>query len=195
MVDVVFGVRGGFLPADHAYALHRAVAAVLGWLDDEPAAGVHPLRGASAVAEGLVLGRRARLVLRVPAARAEACAQLEGAQLDAGGLLALGSAVARPLAPYPVLYSRFVATGAQDEAGFQADARRLAAEAGLDCELIVGRRREGFDGRVTVAGHSLMLHGLSDEDSLAAQYAGIGQGRKLGRGLFVPHKSIAPVGG
>lgn len=45
-VDVVFGLAGTSLPSDHAEALARAVAQWLPWLDDEPAAGIHPLRTA-----------------------------------------------------------------------------------------------------------------------------------------------------
>ena len=42
---------------------------------------------------------------------------------------------------------------------------------------------------------TLVLHGLSTADSLLAQQRGVGLLRKLGCGVFVPHKSIAAVGG
>ncbi|PIV74684.1 MAG: hypothetical protein COW56_04530, partial [Rhodocyclales bacterium CG17_big_fil_post_rev_8_21_14_2_50_68_7] len=43
------------------------------------------------------------------------------------------------------------------------------------------------------AGFGLMLHGLSPEDSLRMQSSGLGTNRTLGCGIFIPHKSIAPV--
>jgi hypothetical protein len=41
---------------------------------------------------------------------------------------------------------------------------------------------------------SLMLSGLTREQSLFLQQRGIGSGRKLGFGLFIPHKSIDDLG-
>jgi len=43
-------------------------------------------------------------------------------------------------------------------------------------------------------GYSLMLDGLSAADSLRLQETGIGRHRRLGCGVFVPHKSAAAVG-
>ena len=43
-------------------------------------------------------------------------------------------------------------------------------------------------------GYSLMLDGLSAEGALRLLDAGLGPHRRLGCGLFVPHKSAAAVG-
>jgi hypothetical protein len=45
-----------------------------------------------------------------------------------------------------------------------------------------------------VRGFSLLLHGLTPAQSLAVQESGLGEGRKLGCGIFVPHKSVVAVG-
>jgi hypothetical protein len=46
----------------------------------------------------------------------------------------------------------------------------------------------------TLRGYSLMLDQLSAEDALSLLEAGLGAHRRLGCGLFVPHKSAAAVG-
>ena len=71
----------------------------------------------------------------------------------------------------------------------------LVAAAGIECKLIVGKRRQAQGGDGPVTGYSLMLHGLSTEHSLRIQTAGLGGQHLLGCGLFVPHKSVAAVGG
>jgi CRISPR-associated protein Cas6 len=167
----------------------------LPWLEDEPLAGVHPIRGLTPCADGMIVGGRTRIVLRVPEGRAEACAALQGADLQLPAPLHVGRASRRELLPYPVLHSRLVVTGSQDEADFLRDAMASLAALAIDCDTIVGRRGElRLDDRQVVVGYSLMLYGLSEAGSLRAQEQGIGLHRKLGCGLFVPHKSIAAVG-
>ena len=89
-VDVVFGLGGTSLPHDHAEALARAVAVWLPWLADEPSAGIHPLRTAPTTQGMVLLARRARMTLRVPAHRAEASLGLSEKRLEVGEGLAIG---------------------------------------------------------------------------------------------------------
>jgi hypothetical protein len=44
-----------------------------------------------------------------------------------------------------------------------------------------------------VVGYSVALVGLSPEESLVVQCEGVGGERRLGWGIFVPHKSIAAL--
>lgn len=193
-VDFTFAVSGDRIGRDYAGGLYRALATALPWLDDEPLAGVHPLRGLTPCGEGLMVGGRTRLLLRAPARRAADCESLQGAHIEVPAPLAIGRISVRELLGYPVLHAKLVVTGAQDEADFVADVERGVAELGLDCGLIVGRRGELWAGAERLVGYSLMLHGLSPEESLHVQARGLGLHRKLGCGLFVPHKSIAAVG-
>jgi CRISPR-associated protein Cas6 len=194
-LDFAFAVAGDVIDRDHAAALYRALAALLPWLEDEPLAGVHPMRGLTPSTAGMLVGGRTRIVLRIPEHRAEACATLQGADLRIPAPLHIGAASRRELLAYPVLHSRLVITGAQDEAQFVRDVDAGLAELGIDCETIVGRRGElAADSQHRWVGYSLMLHGLSAEHSLRAQERGLGLHRKLGCGLFVPHKSVAAVG-
>ncbi len=193
-VDFAFAVSGDRIACDYADGLYRALAAALPWLDDEPLAGVHPIRGLTPCADGLMLGGRTRLLLRAPAQRAPECERLQGARIEVPAPLAIGRISVRELLAYPVLHARLVVSGAEDEARFVADMERSLAETAIDCEMIVGKRGEVRAGGQRLVGFSLMLHGLSASDSLRVQEQGLGLHRKLGCGLFVPHKSIAAVG-
>lgn len=194
VVDLVFSLRGEAIVPDYADVLFRAVSGALGWIASEPRAGIHPIRGATESGDRLMLSRRARLVLRLPSARIDEARILSGSRFELGGDVEVGEGVVRPLAHYHVLYSPFVTTGHDNEQDFVAEATRLVAAASIECKLIVGKRREAAYQTSYVNGHSLMLHGLSPEHSLLVQSVGVGKHRLLGCGVFVPHKSIAPVG-
>jgi CRISPR-associated protein Cas6 len=191
-VDVLFELSGSHVPADHASALADAVSAVLPWFAAEPRAGIHPLRAAPSTHGTLVLARRSRLVVRVPDARATQALALAGRRLDLQGEpVTVGAGHLKALVPSMTLYAQRVVTGARDEPTFHGDVERCLAELGVRCEFISGRARsvraEGGD----VVGYSLALHGLAPADSLRVQADGIGGERRLGFGIFVPHKAIA----
>ena len=194
VVDVAFALRGGSIPADHGWQLFQLLAERLDWLAAEPNAGVHPIRGARAVAGEIHLGTRARLMLRLPRERAEQSFALSGASLDLGGSVEVGSAHLRPLFAHATLYSQFVTTGAPEEAGFQSDVSSQLQGAGIGCKVICGKMRRARTQGAQIVGFSLMLHELSPEDSLRMQASGLGSARKFGCGIFVPHKSAAAVG-
>jgi CRISPR-associated protein Cas6 len=193
--DLAFPVAGDIIGRDYQAALYRALVQRLPWLEEERLAGVHPIRGLTPCPGGMLIGGRTRLVLRVPEHRAEACATLEGAELEIPASLRLGRSSRRELLPYPVLHTRLAITGAQEELAFVNEVRDELATLGIDCDMVVGRRGElRLDADATLAGYSLMLHGLSPADALLAQQRGVGRERKFGCGLFVPHKSVAAVG-
>ena len=191
-VDVLFELSGSHVPADYATALAVAVSAALPWFEAEPRAGIHPLRAAPSTHGTLVLARRARLVVRVPDARATQALALAGRRLDLQGEpVTVGAGHLKALAPSATLYAQRVATGARDEPEFQGDVVRWLADLGVRCEFISGRVRSvRAEGR-EVVGYGLALHGLAPADSLRVQAGGIGGERRLGFGIFVPHKAIA----
>lgn len=192
-VDLVFALRGKAVALDYADVLWRALAAQLPWLAEEALAGVHPLAGVSPGDHELYLTRRARLALRLPAARVDAAQALCGAQLDLRGTVEVGEASVRPLSPIKTLYSSFVTVGVNTEDEFLAACGEQLTAAGIAAQLVCGKahvgRGEGGDWR----GFSLMLFGLSEEDSLRMQRSGLGGERKRGCGIFIPHKSVAAV--
>ena len=203
VVDVAFEVRCERLPRDYGYALFRALADELDWLEADASAGVHPLHGTSASfcidgtasADGeLFLGRRARLMLRLSPERAGQALGLTGARLALGSGLDIGPGRLRELMPFATVYSHFVSTGADDEVEFLGRAAAQLKAAGLPESMIAGKAHAASTPEGAVRGFSLLLHGLTPKQSLAVQESGLGEGRKIGCGIFVPHKSVIAVG-
>lgn len=193
MVDLVFPLAGGPVPADPAALLRAALRRLLPWLDHEPAAAVHPLRRVTHVDGCTYLGAHSRLVIRVPDARVAACAALEGQSLDVGQAVQVGRAQRRPLLAFPTLYASLVVTGDRSEGAFLAAVERAVDSWHGRCELIVGRAGQRAADGDTLTGFSVMLHGAAPGLSLRAQIDGVGGYRQYGCGVFVPHRSADAV--
>jgi len=191
VVDVAFDVGGTSLPAEHAWQLLHAVEACLPWLPGEALAGLHPLRALPTAYGVVLLAQRAKLVLRLPVARLPDALVLQNTTLDVGGSdLHVGAGAVRALRPSATLSAQRVATGAADEAAFEADVADTLQRMGVAALYISGRRRGGDAGGRKIAGFALALHGLGPADSLRIQREGIGGDRRLGWGVFVPAKTI-----
>ena len=195
MVDVIYPLHGRSLPRDHRRALAEALERLLPWLTDPLEAGVHRINAVAGSGPTALLSERARLTLRVRRERVVELAPLQGAVLDVGGhALQLGpAAVVRELLPHSTLYAHLVATADDDELAFMDSIDHELEALGVPCRCICGRRQVIDDDGVPVTGYSLMLDGLSPADSLRVLEAGLGRHRRLGCGLFVPHKSAAAV--
>jgi len=194
VVDVAFSVEGTSVPAEHDWPLLRAVEGRLPWFAAEALAGIHPLRTVQTSYGIALLAQRAKLVLRLPAARLPDALRLQDAAFDVGGsALRVGKGNARTLRPSATLSAHRVATDAGDDAAFEADVARSLQRMGIDCGFISGRRRQGTAGGREIAGFALTLHGLGTADSLRIQCEGLGGDRRLGWGIFVPAKAIAGI--
>jgi len=204
IVDAVFAIACRSLPVDHAYALQQAIQEVLPWFAQEPGAGLHTVHGAASGSgwmrpEGadalLQLSRRARLALRLPAHRTEDAAALVGRTLQvAGWPLHVEKMALRPLSRITTLFSRCVVLDALDEAAFVSTASDELGALGIRAErMVCGRVTPVATPARTYQARSLMLAGLTLEQSLLLQQSGLGTGRKFGCGLFIPHKDIADL--
>ena len=194
VVDLAFSVEGTSVPAEHDWPLLRAVEGRLPWFAAEALAGIHPLRTVQTSYGIALLAQRAKLVLRLPAARLPDALRLQDAAFDVGGsALRVGKGNARTLRPSATLSAHRVATDAGDDAAFEADVARSLQRMGIDCGFISGRRRQGTAGGREIAGFALTLHGLGTADSLRIQCEGLGGDRRLGWGIFVPAKAIAGI--
>jgi CRISPR-associated protein Cas6 len=204
IVDAVFAIACPSLPVDHAYALSKAVEFALPWFADEPDAGLHTIHGAASGSgwmrpEGadalLQLSHRARLALRLPAHRFDDATALVGRTLDvAGWRLRVDKVALRPLSRITTLFARSVVLDGENETAFSA-----AAVAELDAlgirpaRIVCGRTTPLATPARVYETRSLMLAGLTLEESLALQRHGLGAKRKLGCGVFIPHKDIADL--
>jgi CRISPR-associated protein Cas6 len=193
IVDLVFPLHGRAVRLDYADALWRTLLARLPWLAEEPSVGVHPLAGVSAGDHELYLTRRARLTLRLPAGRVDAAGALAGSRIDLGGEVEIGVGSVKPLSPIKTLYSSFVTVGTEVEAEFLAACEAHLAAAGIPAQLVCGKAHVGRGQEGDWHGFSLMLFGLTVDDSLRMQREGLGGERKRGCGIFIPHKSVAPL--
>jgi CRISPR-associated protein Cas6 len=192
MVDVVFDIAApDCLPAGYEWALFKAIAALAPWIERSPCSGILPVRGARSADGGLFLARRAKLVVRMPRDRVCAASVLEGATLDLGiAAPRLGQGTFRRFRAAPTLFSPRVAMGESEERAFAARVSAELERLEIARPFLCGRRVEvAFDGEAHTA-FSVAVHGLSETQSLRLQAAGLGHGRAVGCGIFLPHKTI-----
>ena len=204
IVDMVYGIRCRSLPVDHAYALSQAIQAALPWFTGEERAGVHTIH----VAESgngwmrpddpnalLHLSRRTKLVLRVPKSRIDDAGRLTGQTLDIrGNPLQIEKASVRPLSELTTLFARFIVTDGADENTFLQEALKQLNDMGIrPKKMLCGIERVILTPQRPIRTRSLMLAELSLPESVRLQQQGLGTERKLGCGLFIPHKDIREI--
>lgn len=191
MIDMMFDLEGGTIPAAYSFALWAALIQRVPQLEQEKSVGILPLRGTE-INEDMLLPKRSKLVMRLPTTLAEQTAtSLSGQQLDiAGHTLRLGAAKKRSIQPFPTLHAQLV-TGASDEALFVEHINARLGEMRIKANLICGKRSIIKDDSQSIHGYSLVVHDLSPEASLHLQFAGLGEGRQFGCGIFVPSKVIS----
>ena len=205
IVDLVFGIRCRTLPVDHAWALWEALGAELPWLARDEGAGVHPIHVAGSQNgwmrpenpdDLLHLSRRTRLSLRVPRVRIEEAGRLAGKTLQVAGYdMEIQQVSQRPLSPLTTIFSRYIACEGADEQQFMDSVLNEMRERGIRPRKMLpglGHAIRTPDGAVLT--RSLMLSGLTVEDSFSLQERGLGPQQHLGCGLFIPHKGIDEVG-
>ncbi|MBZ0104579.1 MAG: type I-MYXAN CRISPR-associated protein Cas6/Cmx6 [Sulfuricella denitrificans] len=182
------------LPIDHGFYLYSEVARLLPWFPDEPLGGVHAIPGADTGHGELILSRRTKLTIRIASARLPELLQLTGKTINIDNhMLTIGAGKMRPLSQHTPLFAHCVATGSEDELDFTNDIIRLLDEMKIDSRFICGKRQTIRTQDGNVSGFSLMLHGLPLEHSLLIQQQGLGKYRKIGCGIFIPHKSITAL--
>lgn len=209
VVDLVYNINCKCLPLDHAYLFSSAIRTALPWMDNEPQAGIHLIHGAESgngwlrpedtTNELLHLSRRSRMTLRVPGHRIDDAHALTGQSLDIDGhKLEVGKARLKLFSTLPTQFARYVVVpegvSHEDEEAFMAYVvEQLKA---LDIKvrkLLCGRAHalQHPDGEIYT--RSIMLADLEVEEAITLQQKGIGQHKKIGCGLFIPHKGIKAV--
>ncbi|MFN3715703.1 MAG: type I-MYXAN CRISPR-associated protein Cas6/Cmx6 [Thiobacillus sp.] len=196
-IDLQFDLVGTTIPADNAQLLLDAVMPVLPWLGEDAGSGIQHLKGAETNSgdASLNINRRTKLYMRVPKARVQDTEALVGKTLDLSGhLLTIGRFKTRAFSPFSNIYAHFVDTGSESEEQFVQDVmRELDGRFQLRCGFICGKPQTIASSQGLLRGYSLMLHDVPAHKSLRLQDEGLGRNRLLGCGLFIPHKSIAPV--
>lgn len=208
VADLSFRVDCKMVPLDHAQELSDAILEILPWMADEPQAGVHMIHGASTgngwqrpeedTNDGCIyLSRRSRMRIRMPKHRHGDAAALVGQTIRLGEHdLTFGDFQVKPFSPLSTLFSRYVIVG--DNESEEAFVSRVAAEMkemGITLRKAlcgIGHRFNLAEGPVNTM--SIMVADLDPEEAVTLQQQGIGDGQKMGFGLFIPHKGIKAVG-
>jgi len=192
--DVQFDLKGSNIPVDHGYDLFNELARLLPWLAGEELGGVHAIHGADSGTGHLILNRRTKLVIRTTTARSKDLLALSGQSITLeGNKLEIGAAKEKPLPLHTPLFSHCVMTNSEDELDFANDILRMLDEIEIDSRFICGKRQTIKTGQGPRSGFSLLLHGLPVEHSILVQQQGLGINRKIGCGIFIPHKSITAL--
>jgi CRISPR-associated protein Cas6 len=199
VIDLSFVLVGTTIPLDHGYALFSALCGVVPALHSNRRVGVHPIRGRQAAPGVVSLTESSRLKLRLPSEEIAAYLALAGSALDPDGhRLRVGIPRVEPLIPAANLAARLVTIRhALDADALLAAARRDLAALGTAAALsLVPSTRAGREGeplrRVIrikdkrVVGYAVRVFGLTAEESLRLQEAGLGGRRRFGCGVFTP---------
>jgi CRISPR-associated protein Cas6 len=199
MIDLAFTLQGTTIPQDHGYALFGALSRIVPQLHGEKRIGVHPIRGIHTAPGRLTLVPGSKLRLRLPSEEIAPYLALAGTSLDLdGSRLRVGIPRAESLIPAPNLTSRLVIyprltdpKQVLDSARKQLQYHQIAAQP----ELIPSTdpRTEGQPARRVlrikgrkIVGYALRVAGLTAEESIRLQGAGLGGRRRFGCGVFVP---------
>lgn len=201
--DVMFSMQCKSLPIDHAWALSEQIQNYLPWIAEDPNSGIHHIH----VAESnngwirpddedalLFPSRRTKLILRVPAAKYEQVQSLNGKTIDIEGhQITLGKHKKRALSNSGVIFARHMLIKPdQNENDFLTE---IASEIKQKTNTSVKKMMCGKSHAIK-SPHGLqktihlMIADLDDETSIKLQQEGLGNGREIGCGLFLPHKSI-----
>ena len=173
------------------------------WLADEKQAAIHPITGPEegngwerCKDELMYLSKRQKMMVRIPKDRLAEAGKLVGQTISVDGHeLEVGKFTTRLLSDLPTVHARHVIC----EAGMSEEAFMHAALAQikeLDVnvrKMMAGKEREIKTPEQTIMTRSLMLAELEPDESVRLQENGIGDGRMLGCGLFLPQKGISAV--
>jgi len=205
IVDIVYNIQCRCLPVDHAYALSHAISGALPWFADEEHAGLHTIH----VAESgngwmrpeqpdalLHPSRRTKLMLRLPKQRVEDAGKLTGQTLDIGGnTMQVEKSTVKPLSTITTLFARYIVTrdGAGEDAFMQEAMAQLKGMGIRPKKMLCGMENIITTPQKVIHTRSLLLADLAVEEAVKLQQQGLGPHRKLGCGLFIPHKGINAV--
>jgi CRISPR-associated protein Cas6 len=204
VIDLLFSIDCKELPVDHAFALSSAIQQALPWFAEDDIAALHMIHGAQSgngwerpEGEGdiIYLSRRTKLVLRVPAERIDDAMQLIGQELDvAGNPMKVLKASKRLLEITTSLYSRHVAAeeGEDEEAFLQRTIGELRAMGLRFKKVLCGKEHSLNTPDGPLITRSLLVADLGFDDAVTLQERGVGakEYKKLGCGLFIPHKTV-----
>ena len=206
VVDISFKLNCKMIPTTHAWPLQQALYKALPWLKDEPQAAIHQIHGASSGngwerppdGELIHLSKRSRMSLRLPSHRVDDARKLIGQTLDIDGypVEITGSETVKLLQPLPTLFARYVvAPDGMDENRFVDWVVEQLKKENINIrKMLCGISHIVSTPDADLETRSVMIADLGKPDSIKLQQKGLGPGRHLGCGIFMPQKGIRAVG-
>ncbi|MCY3012210.1 MAG: type I-MYXAN CRISPR-associated protein Cas6/Cmx6 [Planctomycetota bacterium] len=190
-VDLSYRIRSNSpLWSDHGFSLFGAISRLFPDAHEANGIGILPIAGSQIGERRIQLNEHSRLTLRIPSGDIARWLPLAGKTVDVAGVsLQVGIPEIRVLIPATALRSRLVTTkNCQDQSRFEAEIRRQLTAIGVSIQAIVsvGKRRTIRIHGKEVVGYELIIEGLTADESIAIQTAGLGGRRHMGCGVFVP---------
>ena len=206
VVDVFFSIKCKCLPLEHMHALSTSLYSVLPWLEHELLAGILPIAGSesgngwersSDPDELIYLSHRQKMMMRLPKERLSDADTLVGKTINVAGYdLEFGKSSIKKLSDLPTAFCRSILI---DERMDEDDFLNWAYEELKILDISVRKMMAGKERVVKLPDNServtrsLMVAELKQAESVRLQQHGMGEGRKLGCGIFMPQKDIKAV--
>ena len=206
VIDLSFVVKCKCLPLEHMQELYESLSEVLPQLKGDKYAGIHPINGSesgngwersSDPNELIYLSRRQKMSIRISKDYLQDAENLVGQTINVAGYdIELGKTSIKKLSDLPTTFCRSIMVDSRmDEDDFlQWAYNELKALDIIVNKMMAGKERvvqlPNGSERIT---RSLMVAELKQTESVRLQQHGLGEGRKLGCGIFMPQKDIKAV--
>ena len=206
IIDVFFNVKCKCLPLEHMQALSTSLYTVLPWLENEPVAGILPIAGSESgngwvrsndPNELIYLSRRQKMMMRLPKERLGDVEKLVGKIINVAGYdLEIGKSAVKKLSDLPTAFCRSIMIKEKME---ENDFLQWAFDELKALDITVNKMMAGKESVVQLPDgneritRSLMVAELQQAESVRLQQQGLGDGRHLGCGIFMPQKDIKAV--
>ena len=206
VIDLSFVVKCKCLPLEHMQPLYESLSEVLPQLKDDKFAGIHPINGAESgngwersndPNELIYLSRRQKMTIRLSKDYLEEAESLAGQTINVvGNDIELGKTSIKKLSDLPTTFCRSIMVDSRMD---EDDFLQWAFNELKVLDITVRKMMAGKERVVQLPNggerimRSLMVAELKQAESIRLQQHGLGEGRKLGCGIFLPQKDIKAV--
>ena len=206
VIDLSYVVKCKCLPLEHMQELYDSLSEVLPQLKDDRFAGIHPINGSesgngwersSDPNELIYLSRRQKMTIRISKDYLKDAENLAGKTINVAGYdVELGKTSTKKLSDLPTTFCRSIMI---DNRMDEDDFLRWAFNELKSLDITVNKMMAGKERAVQLPNggeritRSLMLAEMTQAESVRLQQHGLGEGRKLGCGIFLPQKDIKAV--
>ena len=206
VIDLSYVVKCKCLPLEHMQELYDSLSEVLPQLKDDKFAGIHPINGSESgngwersndPNELIYLSRRQKMTIRLSKEYLAEAESLVGQTINVAGYdVELGKTSIKKLSDLPTTVCRSIMIDSRMD---EDDFLQWAFDELKALDITVQKMMAGKERAVQLPNggeritRSLMVAELKLAESVRLQQHGLGEGRKLGCGIFLPQKDIKAV--